>query len=187
MVKLENRQSPCSVLADGFPNGLRELPFLGQLNLRGNSESKNFSTSIKSVLGLDLPLMPNTVSSGNEIRALWLSPDEWLVITGDQKQSDLVWKLEKALSGEHVAVNDISANRTVFELSGENVHQVLMKSSEIDFHPRVFKPGDCAQTLVAKSQAIVEQIDHETFYIYVRCSFGRYVGGWLAEAFREYM
>jgi sarcosine oxidase, subunit gamma len=186
MGKLEDRQSPCSDLVERFPDGLRELPFLGYLNLRGNPESKNFLTSTQSVLAIGLPVTPNTVVIGNGLRALWLSPDEWLIVTEDQKQNDLVWKLEKALSGEHAAINDISANRTVFELSGKNVHEVLMKSSEIDFHPRVFSPGHCVQTLVAKSQAIIEQVDHETFYIYVRCSFGRYVGEWLAEAFREF-
>ncbi|MEH6546939.1 MAG: sarcosine oxidase subunit gamma family protein [Sneathiella sp.] len=187
MVKLENRMSPASNLKEDFPTCLRELIFRGQLNLRGNPENKNFMTSTKSVLGLDLPLSPNTVSTGSGIKALWLSPDEWLVVAEDQKQNDLVWKLEKALIGEHSAINDVSANRTIFEITGENAHQVLMKSSEFDFHPRVFSPDNCVQTLIAKSQVIVEQTEPAAFHIYVRCSFGRYVGAWLAEACQEFV
>jgi sarcosine oxidase subunit gamma len=61
-----------------------------------------------------------------------------------------------------------------------------MKSSEVDFHPRAFAPGNCVQTLIAKSQAIVEQVGRETFHIYVRNSFSRYAGAWLAEALVEY-
>ncbi|USG63001.1 hypothetical protein NBZ79_08420 [Sneathiella marina] len=187
MVSLENRLSSASNIIEQFPPGLRELPFQGQINLRGDPENKNFMTSTKSVLGLDLPLSPNTVSVGIGVKALWLSPDEWLVVAEDQKQNDLVWKLEKALAGEHTAINDVSANRTIFELAGNHVHQVLMKSSEFDFHPRVFSPGNCVQTLIAKSQAIVEQIEPNTFHIYVRCSFGRYVGAWLADSCKEFV
>ena len=89
--------------------------------------------------------------------------------------------------GGLVAVNDVSANRTIFALEGPHCHHVLMKSSEVDFHPRVFAPGDCVQTLIAKSQAIVEQLDEELFHIYVRSSFSRYVGSWLAESLAEYV
>lgn len=187
MVKLENRLSPGSNLIESFPIGLRELPFHGQVNLRGNPDNRNFMTSAKSVLGLDLPLSPNKTSVGSGIKALWLSPDEWLVIAEDQKQNDLVWKLEKALMGEHAAINDVSANRTIFELKGDHVHLVLMKISEFDFHPRMFGPGDCVQTLLAKSQAIIEQTEPNTFHIYVRCSFGRYVGAWIADSCKEFV
>lgn len=187
MAKLESRMSSANNLTDSFPTGLRELPFCGQINVRGKPANKNFMTATKSVLGLELPVSPNKVSVGTGIKALWLSPDEWLVIAEDQKQNDLVWKLEKALVGEHAAVNDVSANRTIFELTGDHVHQVLMKSSEFDFHPRVFGPGNCVQTLIAKSQSIVEQTDTGVFHIYVRCSFGRYVGAWLADSFKEFV
>ena len=169
-----------------LPEGLRQLPPPTQLNLRGDPGDEAFLMTVKSLTGIDLPVTPNKVATGKDVKALWLSPDEWLIVC-ETPQADLAGKLEEALKGQHVAVNDLSANRIVFELSGPYCREVLMKCCEMDFHPRVFQPGDCAQTLIAKSQAIIEQTDAAVFHIYVRCSFSRYVGGWLAEALAGYL
>ncbi|PHQ69492.1 MAG: sarcosine oxidase subunit gamma [Sneathiella sp.] len=174
-------------MVDQVPlTSLSEISSPAQINLRGDAQDTKFSAAIKSILGFDLPEEPNTVAQGADKKALWLSPDEWLIVGGAGSQGDLIWKLEKALEGRHVAINDLSSNRTIFEISGPHVHSILMKSGEMDFHPRVFGPGNCAQTLLAKSQAIVEQTDRSTFHIYVRCSFSRYVAAWLADAAAEF-
>ncbi|MCF8468787.1 MAG: hypothetical protein K9G33_15410, partial [Sneathiella sp.] len=156
-----------------------------QINLRGNPEDRAFLAGVKSAIGLELPTTPNKVASSGASKALWLAPEEWLIVS--EAGDDLITKLEAALAGQHVAVNDLSANRIIFELSGSHSHDVLMKSCELDLHPRAFKPGDCAQTLIAKSQAIVEQTGETVFHIYVRCSFSRYVGAWLTDAQEEYI
>jgi sarcosine oxidase subunit gamma len=177
--------TPAAAIAETFPEGLKELAPRAQIILRGSVTDSAFTDAVKSVTGINLPETPNKVAEGKEFKALWLAPDEWLLV-GEGEADSLVQQLEDALFGQHVAINDVSANRTIFELSGPYCHQVLMKSSEVDFHPRVFVPGDCVQTLIAKSQAIVEQLDKELFHIYVRSSFSRYAGGWLAEALSEY-
>ena len=177
--------TPAAAIAESFPDGLKELGPRVQVNLRGDVTDSTFVNAVKTATGLDLPDAPNKVAAGKECKALWLSPDEWLLV-GEGEAASLVQSLEEALSRQHVAINDVSANRTIFELSGPYCHQVLMKSSEVDFHPRAFAPGDCVQTLIAKSQAIVEQVGRETFHIYVRNSFSRYAGAWLAEALVEY-
>ncbi len=177
--------TPAAAITDSFPDGLKELSPHAQVNLRGDIGDSSFAEAVKSATGIDLPETPNKVATGKDFKALWLSPDEWLLI-GAGEATALIQSLEEALAGQHVAVNDVSANRTIFELSGPYCHQVLMKSSEVDFHPRVFAPGDCVQTLIAKSQAIVEQVGEGAFHIYVRSSFSRYVGAWLAEALAEY-
>ena len=164
--------------------GLRQLPAPVQINLRGSPEDKAFLAGVKSAIGIDLPTTPNKVASKGTSKALWLAPEEWLIVS--EAGDDLVAKLEAALAGQHIAVNDLSANRIIFELSGPHSPDVLTKSCELDLHPRAFKPGDCAQTMVAKSQAIIEQTGEAAFHIYVRCSFSRYVEGWFTEAVAEF-
>jgi sarcosine oxidase subunit gamma len=57
----------------------------------------------------------------------------------------------------------------------------------VDLHPRVFGPGRCAQTLLAKAQVIIHQVnDAPTFHLYVRTSFAWYVAEWLLDAMTEY-
>ncbi|MEX0583908.1 MAG: sarcosine oxidase subunit gamma family protein [Sneathiella sp.] len=185
MGKQESWITPAASISGRFPQGLTERAPTAQVNLRGRIEDTAFTESVKSVLGFDLPSEPNKVATGKDWKALWLAPDEWLVV-GEKDAGELVERLEGKLEGQHVALNDLSANRTIFALEGPHCHHVLMKSSEMDFHPRSFQTGDCVQTLIAKSQAIVEQVEPERFHIYVRASFSRYVGEWLAEALAEY-
>ncbi|WP_373085619.1 sarcosine oxidase subunit gamma [Sneathiella sp.] len=174
-------------LAGQLHKGLSELSPRAQVNLRGNNEDPMFVKAVLATIGLKLPAVPNKVVTGDKIKALWLSPDEWLVVGDAPTQKDLVAALESELSGQHVAINDVSANRTIFALTGADSHKVLMKSCDMDFHPRVFGPGDCAQTLIAKSPAIVEQVTKTDFHVYVRGSLGRYVCEWLNDALGEYV
>ena len=71
------RRSPLDgvVLADG----LRELPFLAQLDLRLDADDVAARDAVESVIGA-LPIEPNTVHGGADAAVLWLGPDEWLVV-----------------------------------------------------------------------------------------------------------
>jgi len=44
---------------------------LGHINLRGNPEDATFTRGVKTVLGFDLPGIPNTVSEGENVVAYW--------------------------------------------------------------------------------------------------------------------
>ena len=82
---------------------------------------------------------------------------------------------------------DVSANRTTFELSAPWARDLLEKGMSIDLHPRVFGPGRCAQTLLARAQVILQQVDDKpTYHVLVRGSFAPYLAAWLADAASEF-
>ena len=88
----------------------------------------------------------------------------------------------RALRGVGAAV-DLSANRTTLELRGPASRDVLAAGCALDLHPRAFRPGRCAQTLLARAQVVLEQVDAEPAYrLLVRGSFAGYVATWLADA-----
>ncbi|TNE35585.1 MAG: hypothetical protein EP348_08500 [Alphaproteobacteria bacterium] len=186
MAKLANWITPAAALADSFPAGLKELAPRAQVSLRGNIDDKAFVDAVKTVAGVTLPKKANKVATGDKMKALWLSPDEWLLVGEEATQDALVAALEEALAGQHIAVNDVSANRTIFALEGLHARDALMKSCALDFHPGNFTAGDCAQTVIGKSPAIIEQVSLTDYHLYIRGSLSRYVGGWLAEALKEY-
>jgi len=81
------------------------------------------------------------------------------------------------------AVTDVSANRVLFELSGPAARDTLATGCPLDLHPRVFGPGRCAQTLLARTAVIVWQTDAApTFRLLVRASFADHVRRWLEDA-----
>ncbi len=165
---------------------MREVAFLAQLNLRGDPSEPAFLAAVRDALGFDLPAVPNTWSGTPACCAIWLGPDEWLVVAPDAERRSRESALRAALAGRHHSLVDVSASRTVIELSGADARAVLAKGCSLPLHATAFAPPQCAQTLLAKSQVILQ--DCETppaFRLYVRNSFAHYVAQWLADAAAE--
>ncbi len=166
---------------------LRERPFLGCVNLRGNPEDPQFLEGVKGVLGVDLPLAPNTVAASGDTTVFWLAPTEWFVRTGAGRELDLIAQLEEALAGRHIATSDVTGNYTTIELTGPNSRDALEKGCTLDLHPRAFAPGQCAQTLLSHSGMLISpRGDGSGFELVVRRSFADYVFVWLEDACAEY-
>ena len=163
---------------------ISERPFLGHLNLRGDPEDAGFTSAAASVLGFGLPIEPNTVAARGELLALWLGPDEWHIVTPPAAQTPLLDSLEAAFDGMHVAVSDVTGGQAVITVSGPRARDVLAKGCPLDLHPTVFKPGYCAQTLLAKANVIIRCVDGESpcYELIVRRSFAEYAAGWLEDA-----
>jgi len=158
---------------------IHELPRRSMVNLRVPPDSPA-AHRIADALGAALPA-PNTVASGAHT-VLWLGPDEWLVVGDGAK--DLI---DRAVGPDFASVVDVSANRTTFVLSAPWARDLLAKGMAIDLHPREFRPGRCAQTLLARAQVILQQIDEiPTYHVLVRGSFAPYLAAWLADAASEF-
>ncbi len=164
---------------------LCEHPYRGQLLLRG--EVSDAVTAVAKVLGAELPMKPNTSASADRRTALWLGPNEWLLITPDGSETEILSALTAALSGRHHAVTDVSDGRAVIGLSGPRARDVLMKGCSLDLHPRTFAVGQCAQTRLARCHVLLHQIAATPAYdVYVQRSFADYVWRWLEDAASEY-
>ena len=177
------RHSPLEGFA--FPEGLREVPYLAQIDLRVDASSPAMQR-LTSALGLSLPLEPNTVASQDDQHALWLGPDEWLIVGPAGTESTLEARCREALSADSGSVVDVSANRTTLELYGPNARTALETGCSIDLHPRAFAPGRCAQTLVARTAVVLHQTTGEPRYrLLVRPSFANYLASWLRDALQQ--
>ncbi len=190
------RESPLRRFLDdaaaGQPPGgagvvISEHAFLGHVNLRGSADDAAFTGAAAGVLGFALPTEPNTVSDGGGLLALWLGPDEWLIVTPPDRQAELARSLEEALGGVFASVTDVTGGQTVIRLSGAAARDVLAKGCTLDLHPSLFGPGRCAQTLVAKANAAIRYVDDApSFDLIVRRSFAEYLALWLHDAALEY-
>jgi len=166
-----------------FPAGLREVPFLAQVDLRADPSAAAAMERLASALGFALPLEPNTAAGGADQLALWLGPDEWLVLGPAGAEAALEARCRAALGSDVGSVVDVSANRTTLELWGPSARAVLESGCALDLHPRAFGPGRCAQTLVARTNVILHQTTSEPRYrLYVRPSFAASLASWLRDA-----
>jgi sarcosine oxidase, subunit gamma len=163
---------------------LRELPFLTQVNFRTDAKDTGTLQRITSTLEFALPMVPNTVTSRGDRRALWLGPDEWLIVGRENEERAVAEALRDALGGAFGSIADVSANRTILEISGPRARDLLAHGVPIDLDMRAFGQGHCAQTLLAKTQVIIERRDQSAFHLYARNSFACYVGEWLLDSHR---
>ena len=166
---------------------ISERPFLGHINLRGSAGDDVFLKAAEGPLGFSLPLISNTVSHGADLAALWLGPDEWLIITPTDGESAIVASIDGALGDMHSSITDQTGGQTIIRISGPSARDLLAKGCTLDLHPTVFGPGRCAQTLVAKAMATIVYVDDTpTFDLVVRRSFADYLRSWLQDAALEY-
>jgi sarcosine oxidase subunit alpha len=185
--RVESALARCADLLSGPTLTVGERAFLGHINLRGDPSDRTFIDAVRRAAGVDLPMDPNTVSEGESCSALWLCPDEWLLLTPAGPSAELASELSNALAKHVAAVNRLDGGQTVIRIAGPSAREVLAKGCPLDLDQRVFSPGQCAQTRIAKTGALIWLIDGEpTFDIVVRRSFASYLWRWLDDATREY-
>tara|TARA_B100001559_G_C16166005_1_gene468562 strand:- start:17 stop:607 length:591 start_codon:yes stop_codon:yes gene_type:complete len=92
-------------------------------------EDKNNSQNL-SIGGLKFPTKPLSVVSNNQTRILWQAPRNWLVLSTNT-QNDLLKEFNK-LDFLNFAVTDVSHSRTVIQLEGKKVVEVLKKGCPIN-------------------------------------------------------
>lgn len=146
---------------------LEHEPFLAQLSLR-------LDPSLAARAPVPLPLDANTAWDDGVRAALWLGPDEWLVLGPPGTAADLVAELGAALEGLHHSIVDVSANRVALVLGGPDRLEMLASGCTLDLNPRSWREGMCAQTLFAKTQVILQERG-DTTRVLVRPSFAGYV------------
>ncbi len=187
MADLFQQQSPLVQIELGEPSGaaprIEEKPFLGYLNLRGRPDHTGFLAGVLRALGVEPPTAANTVVEAGDNRIYWLGPDEWLVVTPAGQQADLKAKLDKALAGVFSSVVDNSSGLTTIFVTGDNAGALLATDCPLDLHPREFKPGQCAQTRLAKAGMIVSPLaDGSGLEVIIRRSFADYLLRFLRDA-----
>lgn len=167
---------------------LAELPFLTQLDVRLDAKGAA-ADAVGLALGLPLPLEPNTVARAGELTALWLGPDEWLLVGPPGGGRELESRIREAAGEEPVSVTDVSAQRTTVLVAGTGARDLLAHGCPLDLHPRAFGAGRCAQTTLARTQAVLVAREEPGagFWVLVRSSFAGYLADWLLDAATEYV
>ena len=150
-------------------------PFLAQIDLR-------IDPGEAARAPLALPLEPNTATEDGSRAALWLGPNEWLVLGPPCTGAEIVAELEAALAAVPHSVVDVSANRVALEVGGPGSKELLSAGCSLDLDPRGgWAPGRCAQTLLARVPVILHQRPQATAVL-VRPSFAGYLVDWLIDA-----
>ena len=128
-----------------------ELANIPKINLRGNSNDKNFIINVEKILDVHIPIKSNTFNSTNKLKIIWLGPDEWLIEIYETKDFDKIFvDLKNSLNSQNTAITDVSDNRTILKLQGQNLYKLLSKFVIIDLDIAFNKESSVAQTIFIK-------------------------------------
>lgn len=149
--------------------------------LRVRRPAPGVIAAIGTILGVPLPTQPNR-TAGTAPRAIWMGPDEWMII-GAAIDADA---LAAASSGATTLVVPVGDGRYALDVSGERARDFLAKAVSIDLHPRAFPAGHSAMTLFAQVPVVIDQPDPDRFLLWFDISFQNYVRVWCRDALIEF-
>ena len=159
---------------------LRSLPAACRWVLRGGEEVR---AAAEAALSVSVPAQACRAAVAGERAALWLGPDEWLLIA-PLTQSGLATGLERALSPWPHSLVDVSHRQVALVAHGAAAATLLASGCPLDLEAGAFPVGMCTRTILAKAEVVLWRLNACEFRIEVWRSFAPYVSHYLAEAAR---
>lgn len=134
--------------------------------------------ALSKALGVTLPTAPKTSAAKDGRTALWLGPDEWLVIdeTGNDPLDDC--DDVKAL---HSAVG-VSHRNVGMAVTGRAAANAINAGCPQDLSLKAFPVGACSRTILGKVEIVLWRTGEDTFRVECWRSFSDYVFAFLTEA-----
>ena len=169
-------------------NGLsiREISPIMKLNLRG--KKREFFTSVGKNLNMILPTEANTSSASDKLTSIWLSPDEWMIVSNyavqkDNNRYELEESLYNNISKNNLgAVTDVSDQFVLLELEGNNIFELFSSGSPFNFNEFKEKKGSTTQTLLNNIDVIIHHKNRNLVNLFVRRSFSEHLCSWINDS-----
>ncbi len=146
--------------------------------LRGGREA---AACVGPAFGAPPPVEPLRSLTAGPRSALWMGPDEWLLIA-EESEPALGARLEAALAPTRHALVDVSHRQGAIALSGRGAARLLNAGVPLDLALSAFPVGMVARTLLTKAEIVLWRRAPEVFRVEFLRSFGPYVTAILAQA-----
>lgn len=162
---------------------VRLVPPATRLSVRGD---RTAADRVGHVVGLALPREACRSAEGGRRAALWLGPDEWLLIAAAGEAERMMRDIDGALEGKPTSLVDISDRQIGIDVDGAEAAEAINAFNALDLSAEAFPVGMCTRTLFGKAEIVLWRTAPERFRVEVWRSFAPYVLGCLDEAVREY-
>ncbi len=156
------------------------LPPMTRITLRGEPDA---ARRVGEVFRAELSPDPLRANAAGARAALWLGPDEWLLLAPEQ--AGLAASIEAACDREHGCVIDVSHRQVGIEVRGTAGATVLNAGCPLNLDLKAFPVGMCTRTVLAKADIVLWRREPELFHVECWRSFAPYVLGVLKQASRD--
>lgn len=135
---------------------------------------------------LALPQVPHRTAHAGTLSALWLGPDEWLLVDeAPAGAPSAAMTISAALDGISCSLVDVSHRQIGINLTGSGVVDALAMVVPLDLAAASFPVGMATRTVFEKAEIVLWRRGERQFHLEVARSFVPYVTALLAEAQRE--
>jgi sarcosine oxidase, subunit gamma len=162
---------------------LRPLPPATRFILRGGPA---VLARAGATIGLAIDQTPCRASQAAACAALWLGPDEYLLLVPEAEARARARALSEALDAVPHSLVDVSHRQTGLEIAGPHATDILNSGCPLDLDHATFPVGMCTRTVLAKAEIVLWRTASDVFRIEVWRSFTDYVVGFLNEAADEF-
>jgi sarcosine oxidase subunit gamma len=139
-----------------------------------------------AALGIEIQQAPCRAAQCGARAALWLGPDEYLLLAPDTQSDEVARALRHALQVEPHSLVDVGHRQTALKITGLQATDILNSGCPLDLDSTAFPVGMCTRTIFAKAEVVLWRTASDVFHIEVWRSFADYVAGLLNEAAQEY-
>jgi sarcosine oxidase subunit gamma len=155
---------------------LLPAPFAERFSLRARPDGIG---ALGKAIGLELQVAPRTSASTDGIAALWLGPDEWMLVG---KAGTGIGGRLSGTEGVLYSAVDISHRNTAIIVEGHKAATVLNSGCPQDLSLEAFPSGACARTVLGKSEVILYRQGANKFRVECWRSFSDYIWHYLVDA-----
>jgi sarcosine oxidase subunit gamma len=124
------------------------------------------------------------LASERKRAALWLGPDEWLLIAEGADAGTIAGVLESVLEGTAHSLVDVSHRQIGLIASGPAAARVVNAGCPLDLSLEAFPVGFATRTLFDKAEIVLWRRAEAVLHIEIWRSFAPYLAASLAEAAR---
>jgi sarcosine oxidase subunit gamma len=179
MAELCGERRPPPIAASAL---LRMLPPLARHVLRGAPATL---TAAGEALGVSLSMPACRASVRGSLAALWLGPDERLLLGDETSAAETERQLGQAMGEQPYSLVDVSHRQLALAVAGPHAATLLAAGCPLDLDRDAFPVGMCTRTVLGKAEIVLWRIADDGFHLEVWRSFAAYVSGVIAEAARE--
>jgi sarcosine oxidase subunit gamma len=140
--------------------------------------------AVNTSFGIALPDGPRRITRGH-VTFVGIGPDQWLASAGGADAVGFAARVRSRI-GPFAAVSDQSDARLVLRVSGPRARDVLAKGVPVDLHPKAFKPGDIACTVVGYINTQIDMLDEATYQLAAPRSMAGSFWSWLSASAAEF-
>jgi sarcosine oxidase, subunit gamma len=160
---------------------LSEGPLAARFILRGGEGAR---VACGIAFGAEPPSKLGPAGEGVRRAALWLGPDEWLLIAEGADAAALGEMLESVLDGTAHSLVDVSHRQIGLVVTGPAAARALNAGCPLDLDLCAFPMGMATRTLFDKAEIVLWRRAQTTFHVEVWRSFAPHVAALLAEVAR---